>query len=52
MRHKDENKRPERDHWAVGQEQATKPVSAQLSTRKRREGIFKEIKANYFSKFE
>lgn len=30
MRQKDDIKRPERDKRAVGQEQTTKPVSAQL----------------------
>lgn len=39
MRHKDEIKRPERDKRAVGQEQATKPVSAQLYQKEERVNI-------------
>ena len=39
MRHKDEIKRPERDKRAVGQEQATKPVSAQLYPKQERVNI-------------
>ena len=39
MRHKDEIKRPERDKRAVGQEQATKPVRAQLYQKEERVNI-------------